>query len=297
MGDGQSDKNETEGCGTSFSALYWLNIEPCGIICASITWCIVLYCEYAVTFHVIMPWLNISVWGVFHMLLFNGCAWLALTSHMKAMTTNPGAVPRNALPLHPSNTRRCRRCDVFKPPRAHHCSLCNRCIVRMDHHCPWVNNCVGLGNHKFFILFCSYVCFISGYAIFLMFLRYTSCLGLAKGCMTSSGALAALHLVMVLVLAMLFGLFTFCMVCEQVTTISTNQTTIDRMQGGNSEANSRSALENMTEVFGGKGMSIWWLLPTDPFFPDRELVYGYIVDEENRPLAAGDVMDDPDTVV
>lgn len=40
---------DVEGCGTSFDALHWLNIEPCGMICASITWLIVLYCEYAVT--------------------------------------------------------------------------------------------------------------------------------------------------------------------------------------------------------------------------------------------------------
>lgn len=29
----------------------------------------------------------------------------------------------------------CRRCKCFKPARAHHCSICNRCIVKMDHHC------------------------------------------------------------------------------------------------------------------------------------------------------------------
>ena len=43
------EADDVEGCGTSFDALHWLNIEPCGMICASITWLIVLYCEYAVT--------------------------------------------------------------------------------------------------------------------------------------------------------------------------------------------------------------------------------------------------------
>ena len=222
------------------------------------------------------------------MLFFNVCAWLALTSHIKAMTTDPGAVPREAKPLHASNQRRCRRCDVFKPSRAHHCSLCNRCIVKMDHHCPWVNNCVGLGNHKFFILFCAYVCFISCYALLLMFLRYTSCLGKARGCMTTSGPTAALHLIGVMVLAMLFGLFTLCMVCEQITTVSTNQTTIDRMKGGLVTGERRSMMENLAEVFGGTGPSITWILPTQVHFENPELSFGYIVTEDQEPLVAAD---------
>eukprot|EP00457_Paulinella_chromatophora_P010662 gb/GEZN01010773.1/.p1 GENE.gb/GEZN01010773.1/~~gb/GEZN01010773.1/.p1 ORF type:complete len:306 (-),score=26.15 gb/GEZN01010773.1/:296-1189(-) len=49
--------------------------------------------------------------------------------------------------------RFCRKCNVVKPMRAHHCSVCRRCVLKMDHHCPWVNTCVGWRNHKHFLLF------------------------------------------------------------------------------------------------------------------------------------------------
>lgn len=31
----------------------------------------------------------------------------------------------------------CTRCEAYRPPRAHHCRICKRCVKRMDHHCPW----------------------------------------------------------------------------------------------------------------------------------------------------------------
>ncbi|CAM9338651.1 unnamed protein product, partial [Lampetra planeri] len=39
--------------------------------------------------------------------------------------TNSGAV------------RFCERCQLLKPDRCHHCSVCDKCILKMDHHCPW----------------------------------------------------------------------------------------------------------------------------------------------------------------
>lgn len=41
----------------------------------------------------------------------------------------------------------------MKPPRTHHCRICNACVLRMDHHCPWINNCVGRYNQKHFLQF------------------------------------------------------------------------------------------------------------------------------------------------
>jgi hypothetical protein len=72
---------------------------------------------------------------------------LALASHAKCMFTDPGAIPSSAVP--PAEVQRtisvhamCSHCETYKPPGAHHCRICNRCISHMDHHCPWMNNCV-----------------------------------------------------------------------------------------------------------------------------------------------------------
>ncbi|KAM7000545.1 palmitoyltransferase ZDHHC15B [Tautogolabrus adspersus] len=71
--------------------------------------------------------------------------------------------------------RFCDRCQVLKPDRCHHCSVCETCVMKMDHHCPWVNNCVGFSNYKFFLLFLSYsmlYCVFIAATVFQYFLKF-----------------------------------------------------------------------------------------------------------------------------
>lgn len=70
----------------------------------------------------------------------------------------------------------CRKCDKIKPKRAHHCSICNVCILKMDHHCPWINNCVGHQNQRYlyYILYTIVLAFL----IILKDTFYYFCYGL-----------------------------------------------------------------------------------------------------------------------
>jgi hypothetical protein len=104
-------------------------------------------------------------------------------SYTKAVFTPPGSTTNDngysVLPVNaPMNVssftvkadgslRFCKKCQARKPDRAHHCSTCRRCVLKMDHHCPWLATCIGLRNHKMFLLFLIYTTLFSLYSFFL----------------------------------------------------------------------------------------------------------------------------------
>ena len=45
----------------------------------------------------------------------------------------------------------CKKCNILRPKRAHHCHICDKCILKMDHHCFILNKCIGENNFNLFV--------------------------------------------------------------------------------------------------------------------------------------------------
>mmetsp|Transcript_68796 Transcript_68796/g.174819 ORF Transcript_68796/g.174819 Transcript_68796/m.174819 type:complete len:311 (-) Transcript_68796:71-1003(-) len=116
--------------------------------------------------------------------MFNALWLLAAWSYTRSSLTDPGLVPDEWLNFvremdtlgqerssshhgwHTRGATLCNHCQHKRPERAHHCSICGRCVMRMDHHCPWIGNCVGFKNHKYFILMTFYGMLACGCFVF-----------------------------------------------------------------------------------------------------------------------------------
>ncbi|GAB0189752.1 palmitoyltransferase ZDHHC13 [Grus japonensis] len=51
----------------------------------------------------------------------------------------------------------CTSCLVRKPLRSVHCLACDSCVARYDQHSLWIGQCIGIGNHRYYLLFLSFL--------------------------------------------------------------------------------------------------------------------------------------------
>ncbi|XP_037596329.1 palmitoyltransferase ZDHHC4 [Cebus imitator] len=121
-----------------------------GMVYTEYTWEVFGYCqelEFSL-YYLLLPYLLLII-NVFSFTL--------------TCVTNPGIITKanELLFLHvyefdevmfPKNVR-CSTCDLRKPARSKHCSVCNWCVHRFDHHCVWVNNCIGAWNIRYFLIY------------------------------------------------------------------------------------------------------------------------------------------------
>lgn len=176
---------------------------------------------------------------------------IALVTHTRTQCSNPGMVPMG----HRCRGKRCELCqDSGKPPEAHHCSRCRRCVVRMDHHCPWVNNCVGALNQRYFVQFLGYS-FLT--ALFMCALVLRQLLDCSKKLEMSHMCPNSRSLYGTLWFSIMFLFFTGAMAFEQARSIATNTPKINHLQ--KKRGKSISIKESIGNSMGP--FSMLWFLP------------------------------------
>lgn len=92
-------------------------------------------------------------------------SWVAMA---RVMCTDPGILKKqtreqlqqqlNSMEQDPVASQRprrriCEKCNILRPPLAHHCDECGACIRGLDHHCPWTGHCIGERNIYSFYFF------------------------------------------------------------------------------------------------------------------------------------------------
>jgi hypothetical protein len=134
--------------------IYFLPVIPVYLIIYTVI--------YTFTVYYCLDGVEFSTSKLFICLFFYFFALMTIICHTISMITNPGYVDQKLMVNKEANESSdlfCKKCNKPRPVRSHHCSTCQKCVLKMDHHCPWIFNCVGFYNQKVFYLFLFYATF------------------------------------------------------------------------------------------------------------------------------------------
>ncbi|KAG5606951.1 hypothetical protein H5410_028443 [Solanum commersonii] len=160
----------------------------------------------------------------------------------------------------------CSKCQNGKPPRCRHCSVCQRCVLKMDHHCIWVVNCVGARNYKFFLLFVVYTFLITTLDTLVLLPSFIKFFRQTKDQSLLPGNIAVIFLVFVLNLA--FSLSLLCFVIMHASLLSSNTTSVEVYEKKKSVQwkYDMGWKRNFEQVFGAN-KALWFF----PLFSKRDM--------------------------
>ncbi|KAM8954033.1 palmitoyltransferase ZDHHC15 [Pelodytes ibericus] len=183
--------------------------------------------------------------------------------------------------------RFCDRCQVVKPDRCHHCSVCGMCVLKMDHHCPWVNNCIGYSNYKFFLLFLAYsmlYCMYIASTVFKYFLLYW------KGDL--SNGRAKFHVLFLLFVSAMFFISLLFLFGYHCWLVGLNRTTLEAFAapvfqtGPDKNGFHLGVQKNLEQVFGKQRKM--WFFPVFTGLGDGLSYPMRMVSEAQNPLLASE---------
>lgn len=185
--------------------------------------------------------------------VFALCIWIC---YYRSCFVDPGRFDPKQKSAGPSrqetdqNTGRqrwCRRCEAYKPPRAHHCKTCKRCIPKMDHHCPWTSNCVSYFTFPHFFRFLFYAVLGMGYLETLLWQR-ASIIWNERDMPSYLGPSVAqlVHLLLLLVVNSVTWLGLFILLVRTIGSLLFNTTTIESW-----EIERHETLVRRARVLGG----------------------------------------------
>ncbi|KAG2039499.1 DHHC palmitoyltransferase-domain-containing protein [Suillus americanus] len=187
---------------------------------------------------------------VIHFLVIFTLKFLAFVSLMVCVARDPGPVYFNASDQDPIDQREdmglaealmtmgntdddcspdkfCRKCWVPKPERAHHCSICGRCVLKMDHHCPWLGaKCIG---HRTYPAFVHFLTCITAFSAYVATISISAVRWSFNNPLLVPDQATPVHELLLAAAGVIFTLVVGSFLVYHIYLITTNQTTIEAL--------------------------------------------------------------------